>query len=236
MENISLVIPIYNEENNIINLVNEIKNTLKIENIKYELILVDDCSIDNSNKYINELKDKNFFNIIIERNKKNMGQSYSIFRGISIATSETIVTIDGDGQNNPKDILRLLKYYFNDDQIKLVGGIRNKRIDSKIKILSSIIANKIRSYILDDKCSDTGCSLKVFDRSIFLSFPYFDGMHRFLPALFSGYNFKTLFINVDHRPRIYGSSKYGTFKRAFFGILDMIKVRRLLNKRKSLND
>ena len=99
-----------------------------------------------------------------------------------------------------------------------------------IKILSSKIANKIRSYILNDDCVDTGCSLKVFDRNIFLSFPFFDGIHRFLPALFKGYNKNTFFINVDHRPRIHGNSKYGTFGRLVRGIRDLITVAKIIKK------
>ena len=112
----------------------------------------------------------------------------------------------------------------------MVGGIRKKRQDSFIKILSSKIANYIRSKILNDNCKDTGCSLKVFSKNIFLEFPYFDGIHRFLPALFKGYGHKTDFINVNHRVRKYGKSKYGTIDRLFRGIRDIIKVKNIINK------
>ena len=102
-----------------------------------------------------------------------------------------------------------------------------------IKIISSRIANYIRKIVLKDNCNDTGCSLKIFDKNIFLKFPFFDGIHRFLPALFSGYGKKTFFINVDHRPRLHGYSKYGTYGRLFRGIRDLFKVAKIIKKFKS---
>ena len=98
-------------------------------------------------------------------------------------------------------------------------------MDSYIKILSSKIANLVRSSILNDDCPDTGCSLKVFDRDIFLELPYFDSIHRFIPALFKGYGCKTVFKTVDHRPRLSGKSKYGTLDRLFKGIFDLVRVK-----------
>ena len=98
--------------------------------------------------------------------------------------------MDGDGQNNPKDIAKLLNKYLSNKKIYLVSGIRNKRKDSFIKILTSIIANRFRMIILKDDCIDTGCSLKVFDKEVFLSFPFFDGIHRFLPSLFIGFGYE----------------------------------------------
>jgi len=124
----------------------------------------------------------------------------------------------------------LLEHYFLNESICLVGGIRSKRKDNIIKIFSSKIANKIRSYIFKDNCNDTGCSLKVFKKEIFLEFPYFNGIHRFLPSLFTGYGYETLFIKVDHRPRIRGSSNYGIFDRLFRGIVDIIKVKNIISK------
>ena len=100
----------------------------------------------------------------------------------------------------------------------------------RCQFLSSKFANSIRSKILKDDCLDTGCSLKVFDKNIFLNFPYFNGIHRFLPALFKGYGYKTYFINVDHRPRKKGKSNYGTIDRLYRGIIDIIKVRKIIKK------
>tara|TARA_B100000579_G_C22689272_1_gene784195 strand:+ start:87 stop:788 length:702 start_codon:yes stop_codon:yes gene_type:complete len=229
----SLIIPVFNEGKNITNLVYEIYDSLK-NHKDFEVILVNDYSNDNTLLEIDELKSN--FPIKIINNKKNYGQSYSIKEGISKSKYDIIITIDGDGQNNPKDIPSLLKVYFNNNEIKLVGGIRNKRKDSNIKLISSKIANTIRSNVLKDNCQDTGCSLKVFDKRIFLNFPFFDGIHRFLPALFKGYGYKTTFINVDHRPRLYGKSNYGTVGRLFKGVLDLIRVVIIVKKFKRNRD
>ena len=231
--NFSIVIPIYNEGNNILVLINEIYESLnKINYVdEFEIIIVDDSSIDNSSTNIeNYINDKKLSNIKLIINKKNIGQSYSLLEGIKKSKFNTILTLDGDLQNNPKDIPSLLKIYFGDDLISLIGGIRNKRKDNFVKIFTSKIANYVRRLILNDDCNDTGCALKIFDKKIFLSFPFFDGIHRFLPALYKGYGKKTKFINVDHRPRIYGKSNYGTLKRFFLGILHIYKVYKIINK------
>ena len=220
----SIVIPIYNESENILNLLDEIYVNLKKFN-DYEIILVNDCSTDNTLEVIKKISDQK---IKLVNNIKNYGQSYSIHRGIKLSFYNIIITIDGDGQNDPADIPKLLEIYLSKKDIELVGGLRLKRRDTIIKIISSKIANNIRSFILNDDCKDTGCSLKIFNRKIFLDFPYFDGIHRFLPALFKGYGYKTLFISVSHRKRKYGFSKYGTIKRLFKGLRDMIKVKKIL--------
>ena len=229
MNKISIVIPIYNEVENIENLYNEIIVALN-NKIEFEIILVNDYSNDGSDLLLNKLNENDFTNIL--SNNKNMGQSYSLYNGITKAKNNVIVTLDGDGQNDPNDILTLIKIYFDSEDISLVGGIRIKRKDNIIKIVSSKIANSFRSFILNDNCSDTGCGLKVFNKNIFLKIPYFDGMHRFLPALFNGYGYKTTFYPVNHRPRVYGISKYGTLDRLFKGIKDIIKVKKIINERK----
>jgi dolichol-phosphate mannosyltransferase len=226
MENISIIIPVYNESENIINLLDEIKNEL-INNINYEIIIVNDCSTDNIIQILDQLK---ISKLKIINHEKNLGQSSSILSGIRNSLYNNIVTIDGDGQNLPSDIMKICKVFFENKDISLVGGLRNKRKDSIIKIISSRIANYIRQKILRDNCSDTGCSLKIFDKKIFLSFPFFDGLHRFLPAFFYGYGFKTMFIPVNHRPRINGVSKYGTFGRLLRGIRDLIRVKIIMIK------
>tara|TARA_B100000242_G_scaffold265172_1_gene213178 strand:- start:1017 stop:1697 length:681 start_codon:yes stop_codon:yes gene_type:complete len=223
----SVVIPLYNEEENINPLINEIVYHLDTYK-NYEIILVNDASTDNTE---NNIKKLNIKNLKILKNHTNSGQSFSIHRGVLNSFYDTIVTIDGDGQNNPSDIPVLLDQFFNNDEVKLIGGIRIKRQDNFIKIYSSIIANSIRSRILNDDCKDTGCSLKVFDKNIFLEFPYFDGIHRFLPSLFKGFGYKTIFLPVQHRGRKFGQSKYGTFNRLFKGIRDIIKVYKIINKK-----
>ena len=224
----SLIIPIFNEENNIIKLYNEIIISLKNYN-KYEIIFVNDSSTDKSDEFLKELSKKD--NVQYFSNKTNKGQSFSIRKGINNSNYDIIVTLDGDCQNNPKDIPKLLKIYNSSENITLVGGIRHHRKDSFLKILSSKIANKFRSFILNDNCIDTGCSLKVFDKNIFLSLPFFDGIHRFLPALFKTFGKKNVFVNVDHRRRFSGQSKYGITRRMFKGIRDLIKVLIILKKK-----
>ena len=127
----------------------------------------------------------------------------------------------------------MLDIYKQNKKLKLVGGIRLHRKDNFIKIVSSKIANLIRSKIFNDGCIDTGCSLKIFDKKIFLSFPYFNGIHRFIPSLFVGYGYPVSFIGVDHRKRVYGKSKYGTFNRLIRGIRDIIIVRQIINNKKN---
>ena len=233
MNNISIVIPIYNEESNLSILFKEIENELN-NRINYEIVAIDDGSNDTSLKFLNDYSIKQ--NLKIIENKNNKGQSFSIYQGVRQAKFNNIVTIDADLQNNPKDILSLCKIFFNGNY-GLVGGLRKKRKDNFIKIISSRIANYIRMIILNDNCIDTGCSLKIFSKNIFLTFPYFDGLHRFLPALFKGYGYSTYFINVDHRPRKNGISKYGTFNRLFVGMKTLILVYKIINlKMKQNND
>ncbi len=226
--NISIVIPIFNESENITSLVSEIELAMKKTSYSYELILVNDASTDDTRDVLSKIYKKHNFNIKILNNLKNIGQSFSIIKGIKSSKSQTIVTLDGDGQNNPNDIPKLIQEYNKDKDLVLVGGIRLNRKDNFLKKISSKIANKIRMLILKDNCEDTGCSLKIFDKNIFLQFPEFNSIHRFIPALFSGYNKKTKFIPVDHRKRIYGKSNYGTLKRLFQGINDIIKVRNII--------
>ncbi len=226
----SIIIPLFNEEKNIVNLLEEIsKNLNKYD--RYEIILINDYSTDNT---IKVLKKINNDKILIISNLKNKGQSFSIYHGVKNSKYNVIVTLDGDGQNDPKDVPKLLDVYLSNHEIKLVGGVRSKRQDNFIKIISSKIANFVRSKILQDNCNDTGCALKVFDKNIFLNFTYFDGIHRFLPALFNGYGHKSIFINVNHRKRKHGYSKYGTFLRLFRGIRDMIKVLKIIKAQKNI--
>tara|TARA_B100000579_G_scaffold407491_1_gene394787 strand:+ start:418 stop:1104 length:687 start_codon:yes stop_codon:yes gene_type:complete len=228
MNYISIVIPLYNEEGNIESLHKEIIKSLKVK-IKYEIIYVNDGSTDNTAKILNNLNYNENFKVI--NHKKNLGQSHSISSGINNSNYDTIVTLDGDGQNVPNDINKLINKFFSSNVIFLVGGIRVNRKDSLIKIISSKIANNIRLFFLDDDCIDSGCGLKVFSKDVFLKIPFFEGMHRFLPALFKGFGYKTLFIEVNHRPRLKGSTKYGTIIRLIRGIIDIIRVKKMIKKK-----
>ncbi len=226
---ISIVIPAYNESKNLPILIEEIIKNLNSK-IAFEIIIVNDNSTDDTLLNLQKIK---FENLKLINNLNNIGQSYSTAKGIKAAIYNTIVTLDADLQNDPSDILKLYNIYTSNNNLKLIGGIRKNRKDNIIKIISSKLANKIRAFILDDKCPDTGCSLKIFDKKIFLKFPIFDGIHRFLPALFKGYNFSTYFVDVNHRARIYGKSNYGTFGRMFRGIKDIIKVRKIIKNFKN---
>ena len=223
----SIVVPIFNESENIKFLLEEISNSLNRYK-SYEIVIVNDASTDNS---LEILRSENYKFLKIINNNINKGQSYSIRKGIENTSNNIIITIDGDGQNDPADIPKLLEIYNSSNEIKLIGGIRTKRKDKYIKVISSKIANFIRSKILDDQCKDTGCSLKIFDKDIFLNFPYFNGIHRFLPALFKGYGYTTKFVEVNHRKRKYGVSKYGTMNRLFVGIRDIFKVKKIIKNK-----
>ena len=231
MKKFSLVIPVFNEEKNIDILFNQINSSLN-QYSNFEIIFVDDASQDNTLKNL-KIINKNNKNLVILENKKNLGQSLSIIRAIKNANSDVIITLDGDCQNDPNDIVKLYDKYISDSDLKLVAGIRQNRKDTMIKIISSIIANKIRNFFLKDNCTDTGCGLKVFDKNIFLNFYEFDGIHRFLPALFNGYGYKVFFLPVNHRSRVHGQSKYGTLKRAIKGINDIFLVKKLIKNNKN---
>ena len=230
--NISLILPVHNEEMNLDSLFNEIFDS-GLYSILNEIIFVDDFSEDKSSEIIEKLK-LNYNKIKLLKNHKNYGQSYSIYKGIENAKSDVVATIDADGQNIPSDLLKLIKVFENND-FQLVSGIRNQRKDHLIKIISSKIANSFRRLILKDTCLDTGCSLKVFERSLFLSFNFFNGVHRFIPSLFECCGYKVKYIYVNHRKRIYGQSNYGTLKRMFVGIYDTFKVRKIILNKNKIN-
>ena len=225
----SVVIPFFNEEENAEKLLDEIDFYLKEIYNDYEIILINDASTDNTYDVLKIISKKNN-KVRIINNIKNLGQSYSLIKAIKDSKYDTIITIDGDGQNNPSDMPVLLDKYFKNPKVDLVSGIRIKRKDSYIKKVSSKIANQVRKYILNDNCDDTGCSLKVFNKKIFLKFTAFKGLHRFIPALFKGYRCKIMFIPVDHRERIYGKSNYGTISRLIYGCIDIVRVLFILKK------
>ena len=227
MNNFSIIIPAYNEEEALPNLLDEIYN-INFDKV-FEVIVVNDFSSDNTLKQLERFTS---YNLRVISHSQRSGQSMAIFTGINAAKYDYIVTIDGDGQNNPKDIMRMLNFLFKKNESKIVCGIRKNRRDNSIRIISSKLANFVRKHYLGDECDDTGCSLKIFNKKLFLKIPYFDGMHRFIPALFSGMGIKPLYIEVDHRPRLYGISKYGISNRLIKGIADMYKVKKLIRNLK----
>ena len=228
MNNASLTIPVYNEENNIEKLLLDIIKSGLYDSLE-NILIVDDCSIDNTYGKIINLS-KIYPKVIFKRNNVNMGQSYSINLAAKVLKEEILITMDGDCQNDPKDAIKLLKAYKDNPNVYLVGGIRVKRRDSFFKKIASKIANSVRKKILNDNCDDSGCALKVFNRKQFLTFPFFNGIHRFLPALFKGFEMRTMFLEVNHFPREFGNSKYGILDRLFIGIIDTYKVKKIIKK------
>ena len=222
ISNISIVIPVLNEERNIINLITEIKKNLE-KKIKYEIIIVDDGSSDNTHNVLLKYLKKNK-KVLVFKHKKNYGQSVSLRTGIMQASSNYIVTLDGDGQNDPRDILKLLKSFETDKEFMMVIGNRVKRIDNFARRLASRTAFKIRKFILKDETPDTGCAIKVFKKEDFLKLPFFNHIHRFLPFLFNSFKGKVISIQVNHRARINGYSKYSNFQRFLVGISDIFGV------------
>ncbi len=229
--NISVVIPVFNEADNIATLAAEIRAALDGECV-YEVIFVDDCSSDDTPQRLAELRGSHpqFRHI---RHLCNSGQSTAVRNGVKAARMEWVVTLDGDGQNDPADIPRLIKVMQEREagsRLEMVAGYRKKRQDSWLKKVSSRVANGIRSRLLKDDTPDTGCGLKLFSRAAFLDLPYFDHMHRFLPALIQRNGGKTVSVEVNHRHRVAGVSKYGLNNRLWVGIVDIFGVRWLQNR------
>ena len=227
----SIVIPVCNEEESIGTLINEIDNALNGE-YQHEIIVVDDGSTDNTLEVLLEMK-QDLATLRIIKHLQNSGQSTAVRTGVQYAKSPWIATLDGDGQNDPADIPKLYDELINNqnsDPWLVVAGYRKKRKDTWLKRTSSKYANKIRDKLLGDGTPDTGCGLKVFARDSFLDLPYFDHMHRYIPALFQRQGGRVVSIEVNHRHRIQGVSKYGFYNRLWVGIVDILGVRWLQNR------
>ncbi len=223
---LSVVVPIHNEAENIEPLIREIQATLTGK-VVYELIYVDDGSTDTSWQELQELAIKWHNKLHIIRHRRSYGQSLAILTGVKVATAEWIATLDGDGQNDPADILRLLavlQHHACPSQVQMVAGYRHHRHDHWLKRFSSQLANRIRRRLLHDNTLDTGCGLKLFSRQAFLALPHFDHMHRFLHALLLRNGGQIISLQVTHRPRIHGKSKYGLFNRLWVGVIDLLGV------------
>ena len=222
IRNISIVIPIYNEQDNIIKLIKEVRIALE-KKINYEIIIIDDGSDDNTYEVVNKIK-KMYKNITTIIHKKNYGQSIGLRTGIIEAKSEYIVTLDGDGQNDPRDILKLIKSFDTKVNYMMVIGNRVNRIDTTAKKAASRLAFQIRKLLLKDNTPDTGCAIKVFRKKDFLQLPFFNHIHRYLPFLFNTFGGKIISIPVNHRSRSSGISKYSNFQRFLVGINDLYGV------------
>ncbi|MEZ5871992.1 MAG: glycosyltransferase family 2 protein [Nitratireductor sp.] len=231
---ISVVIPAFNEEGNIGRLVAETFDAVP-ENVLGEVIVVDDCSTDATVSELADMK-KRFKKLRIVRHLSNAGQSASLRTGILAASYPVIAQMDGDGQNDPRDIPSLLAKLGEPGErsaAALVGGVRTKRRDTGSKRWASKFANWLRASILKDDCPDTGCGIKVYWREAFLKLPFFTSVHRYLPALFQTYGYKTAYAPVNDRPRVMGVSKYNNLNRALIGIYDLVGVTWLRRRTKS---
>ena len=223
---ISLIIPAFNEGENVFLLASQIEK-IKNQNDQYEIVFVDDGSTDDTLTQMLKAKKDLDLDITVIQSANRNGQSVAILIGVKESKYDWILTLDADLQNSPENFFILVNQIReNPDQYKstMVSGLRQKRRDSLIKVISSKTANFIRQLILDDHCTDTGCALKLFHRSFFLGLPQFKNMHRFLPALFQMYGGNCIFVPVTHQPRTMGKSKYGTWDRLIAGIWDLFGV------------
>lgn len=221
---LSVVVPVHDERDNLRGLIEEIVRTLD-GRLPYEIVYVDDASTDGTLAALRELM-REFAPLRVMSHRRRCGQSTAIRTGVRAARAEWVATLDGDGQNDPRDILKLLDE--RDRQapagVAMLAGWRQERRDGWLKKLSSRIANGVRRRLLKDATPDTGCGLKLFRRSVFLELPYFDHMHRFLPALVRRAGGKVICVPVGHRPRRAGRSKYGIRNRLWVGIIDLVGV------------
>jgi dolichol-phosphate mannosyltransferase len=225
---LSIVIPVRNEAGNIGPLVAEIRGALD-GGAPYEIVYVDDGSSDGTVAEIRRLAAAGA-PLRLVRHARSCGQSAAIRTGVKAARGRWIATLDGDGQNDPGDIPRLWEMARAENAPALIAGWRQKRRDTWLKRISSRIANGVRARMLGDATPDTGCGLKIFRRDLFLELPYFDHMHRFLPALVKRAGGRTVSVPVNHRPRASGRSNYGTLDRLLVGIADLFGVMWLMRR------
>jgi dolichol-phosphate mannosyltransferase len=219
---LSVVVPLYNEEANLPILQEELR--VALSGLDYEVVFVDDGSVDRTAERIEPAG-----NIRVIRFEKNSGQSAAIYAGLTAARGATVVIIDGDLQNDPADIPKLLAEIAGGAD--LVCGYRVKRQDTLVKRATSRIANAVRSRYTKDGVRDTGCTLKAMRRECASALFPFKGMHRFIPALVKAAGYRLVEIPVNHRPRRFGQSKYGLGNRALRATIDMFGVRWLLSRR-----
>jgi len=222
---LSAVVPVRNEEENIAPLVRDLYAVAERIPLS-EVVFVDDGSTDETRQVLKSLRHQYTFLRIVTHNR-TAGQSAALWTGIRVASNGLVATLDGDGQNDPADIARLYQCYTaNADKEGplMVSGQRLERHDSFTRRLSSQVANSVRSVILRDHTRDTGCGLKLFRRTDYLQLPYFNHMHRFLPALMLRQGVKVMHVDVTHRPRLRGQSNYGMWDRLWVGITDLCGV------------
>ena len=219
---VSVIVPLFNEQENVPSLQSELR--VALAGLDHEIIFVDDGSVDRTVEQIETAP-----NVRVIRFERNTGQSAAIYAGLQGAHGAIAVLIDGDLQNDPADIPRLLAEIARGAD--LVCGYRVKRRDTALKRLTSLIANAVRSRFTKDGVRDTGCTLKAMRLECASALVSFKGMHRFIPALIKGAGYRLVEIPVNHRPRRFGQSKYSLGNRALRATIDMFGVRWLLARR-----
>src|SRR5579872_1510482 len=229
---VSVVVPVRNEAGNIAPLIAEIADALKGR--KFEIVFVNDGSTDATERELRDLMDGRPWLRQI-RHARSCGQSAAVRTGAAMARAPIIVTLDGDGQNDPAFVPALIAALeVGGPRLGLVAGQRVGRKASEFKRWQSRIANAVRRAVLEDGTRDTGCGLKAFRRELFLALPYFDGLHRFLPALVRREGFDIGYVDVVDRPRHHGTSNYGMWDRLWVGILDLAGVWWLIRRKKRI--
>ncbi|MBI1942174.1 MAG: glycosyltransferase family 2 protein [Betaproteobacteria bacterium] len=225
---LSIVVPVRNEADNVLPLLAEIHAALAGGEggaREFEVIYVDDGSSDGTRARLAEALAR-YPRLRVLAHRARCGQSAALMTGVRAARGEWIATLDGDGQNDPADIPKLLAALegSKNSALRLVCGYRRKRHDSWLKRVASRIANGVRSSLLGDATPDTGCGLKLIERAAYLELPQFDHMHRFLPALVQRNGGTTLVVEVSHRARTRGRSNYGVLDRLWVGVVDLFGV------------
>jgi dolichol-phosphate mannosyltransferase len=230
MLKISFVVPVYNEEENISRLVEEIQAVAPDLASEYEILLVDDCSTDRSLQIIQDLAvgDKTIRPLPLARNS---GQSAALYAGFQAAAGDVIITMDADLQNDPADLRQMIKHYGEYD---MVNGWRYNRQDSLSKKLASKIGNGFRNWLTRETIHDTGCSLKIMNADMLKKIRIYKGLHRFLPTLMRLEGAKVIEVKVNHRQRLFGESKYTNLRRGIEGFYDVIAVRWMQSRHLSI--
>ena len=228
---VSVVIPVCNEQDNVEPLAREIHAALS-GRWSFETIFVDDGSTDGTAAALLAARAAGLPEIRLLRHAVRSGQSAAVATGVRAARAPWIATLDGDGQNDPADIPKLLEAAQADrgGRLRLVMGNRTTRRDTWLRRLSSRVANGVRGGLLKDGTPDTGCGIKVFDRAVFMDMPRFNHMHRFMPALFQREGYDVASVPVNHRERTRGTSKYGLHNRLWVGIVDLFGVMWLIRR------
>jgi glycosyltransferase involved in cell wall biosynthesis len=228
---VSVVVPVRNEADNIASLVAEISAALT-GRWPFEIVYVNDGSTDATEAALERLMTERAW-LRQVKHAASCGQSAAVRTGVAAARAPIVVTLDGDGQNDPSFIPALLRALeAGAPRIGLVAGQRIGRRSSPFKRFQSRVANKVRAAVLRDGTRDTGCGLKAFSRDLFLALPYFDGLHRFLPALVRREGYDVAYVDVVDRPRRHGVSNYGLWDRLWVGVLDLFGVWWLIRRRK----